>query len=131
MVDARAFWKDFKVGIGLHDSSSALIPYLKTCFTEPFVLISTGTGVLHLTRSINNLFTESELRQDCLCYMSYHQQPVKASRLFAGNEHETETKDWRRILINPMIILKLLGTTKRIVDALNTALPQMYLFRRA
>ena len=31
-----------KVGIGLHDSSAALIPYLVN-FTMPFILISTGT----------------------------------------------------------------------------------------
>lgn len=90
-VDARAFWKDFKVGIGLHDSSSALIPYL-ACFTEPFVLISTGTWCITLNPFNKQPLTETELGKDCLSYMSYQQQPVKASRLFAGNEHEAETK---------------------------------------
>lgn len=91
VVDARAFWKDFKVGIGLHDSSSALIPYL-ACFSEPFVLISTGTWCITLNPFNDEPLTEKELQQDCLCYMSYRGDAVKASRLFAGNEHETETK---------------------------------------
>ncbi len=91
VVDARAFWKDFKVGIGLHDSSAALIPYL-ACFTEPFILISTGTWCITLNPFNKHPLTESELQQDCLCYMSYKGEPVKASRLFAGNEHEMETK---------------------------------------
>jgi sugar (pentulose or hexulose) kinase len=91
VVNARAFWKDFKVGIGLHDSSSALIPYL-ACFTEPFILISTGTWCISLNPFNKHPLTEDELKQDCLCYMSYKGEPVKASRLFAGNEHEIETK---------------------------------------
>ena len=37
----------FDSGIGLHDSSAALIPYLIS-FTEPFVLISTGTWCISL-----------------------------------------------------------------------------------
>ncbi len=36
--------------------------------------------------------TDAELKQDCLCYLTYNGQPVKASRLFAGNEHEQQTK---------------------------------------
>jgi sugar (pentulose or hexulose) kinase len=91
VVEARAFWKDFKVGVGLHDSSAALIPYL-ACFTEPFILISTGTWCITLNPFNKHPLTETELKQDCLCYMSYRGDAVKASRLFAGNEHETETK---------------------------------------
>jgi len=79
------------VGGGLHDSSSALIPYL-TCFSEPFILISTGTWCISLNPFNANPLTREELAQDCLCYMEYHGRPVKASRLFAGNEHEQQTK---------------------------------------
>ncbi len=123
VVEARAFWKDFKVGIGLHDSSSALIPYL-ACFTEPFVLISTGTWCITLNPFNKQPLTETELRQDCLCYMSYHRQPVKASRLFAGNEHETETKRLAVYFNKPNDHFKTVGYDRRIIGALNTALPQ-------
>ena len=39
--------KELVVGVGLHDSSAALIPYL-ACFQEPFILISTGTWCISM-----------------------------------------------------------------------------------
>jgi L-fuculokinase len=78
-------------GVGLHDSSAALIPYLFH-FTDPFVLISTGTWCISLNPFNQTRLTYEELQQDCLCYMEYRGRPVKASRLFAGYEHEQQTK---------------------------------------
>lgn len=80
-----------KAGIGLHDSSAALIPYLLN-FIEPFILISTGTWCISLNPFNNKPLTEEELQNDCLCYLTYKGKPVKANRLFAGNEHEIQTK---------------------------------------
>jgi L-fuculokinase len=77
------------IGIGLHDSSAALIPYLLQ-FKEPFLLLSTGTWNIALNPFNDNPLTYKELEQDCLCYLTYEGQPVKASRLFAGHEHETQ-----------------------------------------
>jgi len=79
------------IGIGLHDSSAALIPYL-LAFTEPFILLSTGTWCISLNPFNHGLLTDLELHQDCLCYLSYQGKPVKASRLFAGYEHEQQIK---------------------------------------
>jgi len=79
----------FDVGIGLHDSSAALIPYLVS-FKEPFLLISTGTWCISLNPFNTSHLSAFELESDCLCYLHYQGQPVKASRLFAGNEHEQE-----------------------------------------
>lgn len=78
-------------GTGLHDSSAALIPYLANV-SEPFILISTGTWCISLNPFNNKTLTVQELQQDCLCYMEYSGKPVKASRLFAGYEHEQQTK---------------------------------------
>jgi hypothetical protein len=36
--------------------------------------------------------TEDELTQDCLCYLTFSGNPVKASRIFSGNEHEQQVK---------------------------------------
>ena len=83
--------KPLLCGTGLHDSSAALIPYL-ACFSEPFVLISTGTWCITLNPFNKNNLTPNELKEDCLCYIDFHGNPVKASRLFAGNEHEIQTK---------------------------------------
>lgn len=82
---------NYSIGIGLHDSSAALIPYLVN-FHEPFVLISTGTWCISLNPFNNSPLTKEELQADCLCYMTYEGKPVKASRLFAGYEHEKEVK---------------------------------------
>jgi sugar (pentulose or hexulose) kinase len=90
-MDANVEGKNIKAGVGLHDSSAALIPYL-TSFAEPFVLISTGTWCISLNPFNNESLTDEELQQDCLCYMEFHGNPVKASRLFAGHEHEQQTK---------------------------------------
>lgn len=79
------------IGIGLHDSSAALIPYLKL-FREPFILLSTGTWCISLNPFNSCMLTDYELHNDCLCYLSYEGRPVKASRLFAGYEHEDQIK---------------------------------------
>jgi sugar (pentulose or hexulose) kinase len=82
---------NYGVGTGLHDSSAALIPYLVS-FTEPFILISTGTWCISFNPFNASALTKEELKSDCLCYMQYQGTPVKASRLFAGYEHEQEVK---------------------------------------
>ncbi len=109
--------KQLEAGIGLHDSSAALIPYLAV-FKEPFVLISTGTWCISLNPFNNTPLTNEELNKDCLCYMEYKGKPVKASRLFAGNEHEQQTKKlsehfnkppdfYKKIKYNAAIVLQL------------------------
>ena len=82
---------NFEAGIGLHDSSAALIPYLLN-FHEPFVLISTGTWCISLNPFNNSTLTRDELKSDCLCYLQYSGKPVKAARLFAGYLHDEQAK---------------------------------------
>ncbi|HLY71100.1 MAG TPA: hypothetical protein VKR53_15310, partial [Puia sp.] len=79
------------VGTGLHDSSAALIPYLQ-CMDGPFVLISTGTWCVSLNPFSHAALTVEQLQNDCLTYLTHEGRPVKASRLFAGHEHEEQTK---------------------------------------
>lgn len=75
-----------KVGAGIHDSSAALIPYINNN-SEPFILLSTGTWSICLNPFNNTKLTKEELMQDCLCYLQPDGRPVKASRLFLGNEY--------------------------------------------
>jgi L-fuculokinase len=82
---------EISVGIGLHDSSAAIIPYMLN-FTEPFVLLSTGTWSISMNPFNDTPLTQEELKKDCLCYLQYKQKPVKSARLFSGNEHEVQTK---------------------------------------
>jgi sugar (pentulose or hexulose) kinase len=79
--------KGVPVGVGLHDSSAALIPYLKAV-KKPFILLSTGTMNVALNPFSNQSLLESELDQGCLNYMTPNGQAVKASRFFMGGAHE-------------------------------------------
>lgn len=109
---------NYLVGIGLHDSSAALIPYLVS-FQEPFVLLSTGTWSISLNPFNDTPLTIEELKQDCLCYLQYQGKPVKASRLFAGPAYEEGVKriadhfnqnivKYRSIEFNPEIVAALM-----------------------
>ncbi len=109
----------FKVGVGLHDSSAALIPYLAN-FTTPFILLSTGTWCINLNPFNQEPLTPEQLKQDCLCYMHFKGKAVKASRIFAGNEHEIQLKRitdhfdraaylFKHIKFNAPLFFKLLG----------------------
>lgn len=91
VVDIFYEGKCLKCGIGLHDSSAAFIPYIQN-INEPFLLISTGTWCISMNAFNKAPLTLSELEQDCLCYMTYEGESVKAARLFAGYEHEIVTK---------------------------------------
>lgn len=117
VVQAAFPGTNYITGIGLHDSSAALIPYLES-FKEPFVLISTGTWCISLNPFNHTPLTQKELSQDCLCFMTYQAKPVKASRLFAGYEHEQQVKRitahfnqsstaYRQIEYNPETIARL------------------------
>ncbi len=70
---------------GIHDSSAALYAYLQQ-YSEPFILLSTGTWSICLNPFNHDRLTASELEEDCLCYLLPDGLPVKASRFFMGNE---------------------------------------------
>ncbi len=78
-------------GMGLHDSSAALIPYLAT-FNEPFVLLSTGTWCISMNPFNDEPLTAAELAQDCLCYLTHEGKPIKSARYFGGHEYAESVK---------------------------------------
>lgn len=109
----------YSVGIGLHDSSAALIPYL-TSFKEPFVLLSTGTWCISLNPFNQQVLTTDELDQDVLCYMQYEGKAVKASRLFSGFAYEQQIK---RIAIHfkcDVLAFRNVEYRRELVKSLNT-----------
>ena len=79
------------VGLGLHDSSSALVPYLRVMHS-PFLLLSTGTWCIAMNPFDENPLSAIELKNDVLCFLQGNGKPVKAARLFAGNTHEIQIK---------------------------------------
>jgi len=80
-----------QIGIGIHDSSSSLVPYL-TVSTEPFILISTGTWCIFINPFNDEPLTAEQLKMDGLCYMSTMQKQVKSARLFMGHIHDVNAE---------------------------------------
>jgi sugar (pentulose or hexulose) kinase len=76
-------------GLGLHDSSAALVPYLRSISGE-FVLLSTGTWCIAMHPFNESPLSAEELAEDVLCYLQPNGKPVKASRLFGGHFHEEQ-----------------------------------------
>ncbi|MFY0626827.1 MAG: sugar kinase [Reichenbachiella sp.] len=85
VFDVNLEGKTVKVGVGVHDSSSALIPYIQQT-DNPFGLISTGTWSISINFFNNGELDKSALDNDCLSFLSVKGLSVKASRLFLGQE---------------------------------------------
>ncbi len=84
------FMKDgVRVGVGIHDSSSALVPYYNAN-QDPFALISTGTWSISMNLYNHGMLTLNELKVDCLNFMNPKGLSVKATRLFLG-KHLSQT----------------------------------------
>ncbi len=81
--------KRVKIGVGIHDSSSALLPYVRSVKT-PFVLISTGTWSIALNPFVDTPLANEDVKADCINYMRINGKPVKSSRLFLGNEYKIQ-----------------------------------------
>ncbi len=79
------------VGPGIHDSSAALIPYIRS-IKKPFVLISTGTWSISINPFNTEMLEEAEIEAECLFNMRTNGDPVKVSRLFLGNEYKLQIK---------------------------------------
>ncbi|MEN8890654.1 MAG: FGGY family carbohydrate kinase, partial [Wenyingzhuangia sp.] len=84
--------KRIKIGVGIHDSSSALLPYVRSV-NKPFVLVSTGTWSIALNPFTNKPLTLEDVNSDCLNYMRINGKPVKSSRLFLGNEYKLQVQE--------------------------------------
>ncbi|MCK5440558.1 MAG: carbohydrate kinase [Maribacter sp.] len=83
--------KPLKVGVGLHDSSSALLPYVRS-IKSPFLLVSTGTWSISVNPFTKGMLTLKDVKNKCLFNMRIDGSPTKASRLFLGNEYKLQVK---------------------------------------
>ncbi|MHA6247380.1 FGGY family carbohydrate kinase [Pontibacter sp. CAU 1760] len=76
-------------GLGLHDSSAALIPYLKQ-YRTGFLLLSAATWGITLNPFAKKPLSREELQQDCLQYLTFRGDQVKASRQYIRSAHEAQ-----------------------------------------
>lgn len=79
--------KQIKIGVGIHDSSSALIPY-KRGSKKPFVLVSTGTWSVSLNPYSESSLTSDDIKKDTINYMRFNGNSVKSAKLLLGNEYK-------------------------------------------
>jgi len=83
--------KRIKIGVGIHDSSSALLPYIRS-IKKKFVLVSTGTWSI-VFNAFDNSSTELTNPEESLRYMRINGKPVMATRLFLGNEYKLQVAE--------------------------------------
>ncbi len=79
--------KKIQTGVGIHDSSASLVPYLANS-KEEFILVSTGTWCISMNPFNDEPLTADQLKNDCLCFLTPEKKQVKSSRLFMGHFHE-------------------------------------------
>lgn len=82
---------NLQIGIGIHDSSSALLPYVRSV-KKTFLLVSTGTWSISINPFVNGLLTKEDIKKESLFNMRINGSPVKVSRLFLGNEYRLQVK---------------------------------------
>jgi len=83
--------KRIRVGVGVHDSSAALIPYIRS-LKKRFILLSTGTWSIALNPFAESTLSEDDVAENCINYMRINGKPVRAARLFLGNEYNLQVK---------------------------------------
>ena len=83
--------KRIQIGVGIHDSSSALLPYVRSV-KKKFVLVSTGTWSIALNPFAKESISTNLNNRDSINYMRINGKPVKATRLFLGNEYKIQVR---------------------------------------
>lgn len=78
-----------KIGVGIHDSSAALLPYIRS-IKKKFVLVSTGTWSIVFNPFTKNSIPSVASKSDVINYMRINGKPVKATRMFLGNEYKLQ-----------------------------------------
>jgi len=80
-----------KIGVGIHDSSAALLPYVRS-IKKKFVLVSTGTWSIVFNPFAGDNVLNDAYKGDTLNYMRINGKPVKATRVFLGNEYKLQVE---------------------------------------
>lgn len=83
--------KRIKIGVGIHDSSAALLPYVRS-IKKKFVLVSTGTWSIAFNPFAEEAISNDIEDKEAINYMRINGKPVKATRLFLGNEYKIQVQ---------------------------------------
>ncbi len=88
--------KNVEIGIGIHDSSAALVPYLQLS-NEPFILLSTGTWSVSLNPFFEGMLSAEDVEKGCLNYLRPDGKVVRAGRIMLGEEYATQVEKLSKI----------------------------------
>ncbi len=80
---------NLNVGIGVHDSSAAILPYSMSQQSD-FVLLSTGTWSVAINPGNHHALSSADVERNTLNYMRVDGKRVRARRLFLGNEYKVQ-----------------------------------------
>ena len=81
--------KKIKIGVGIHDTSSALLPYILNN-KKSFLLLSTGTMSIALNPFNEEKLGEEDIKNNCLNYLRIDGKRVKSSRFLMGKEYRLQ-----------------------------------------
>ncbi len=119
--------KVIEVGVGIHDSSASLVPYLDMA-KEDFILVSTGTWCISMNPFNSETLTANQLKKDCLCYLTPQNQQVKSSRLFMGHFHEVLVDKLNEFFGVDDHYYKTIPYQPALLDALKTKIGEQSIF---
>lgn len=80
------------IGVGMHDSSAAIVAYLSENQDTPFVLVSTGNWCITFNPFSQQPLTPAMLAARCVNYLTPGGEPMLASRLLLGKEHDYQVE---------------------------------------
>ncbi|MCG8476075.1 MAG: carbohydrate kinase [Cytophagales bacterium] len=83
--------RELKCGIGIQDSLATLVPY-QLSSERSYIALSTGCWSVAMNPFNTQEITSEELKQDTFKVLSYKGEPVRATRLFLGREHDYQVK---------------------------------------
>ena len=118
-INRKIKGRDLTIGVGIHDSSAALLPY-KIISRDPFLTLSTGTWNISLNPFNLEALSSTELEQDCLSFLSGDGKMVKASRLFLGNEYKVWVKQLAEFFNQALHLHKSIAPNPAILQKLDT-----------
>ncbi|WP_165699434.1 FGGY family carbohydrate kinase [Hymenobacter jejuensis] len=80
------------IGVGMEDSSAAVMSYMFENRKRPFVFVSTGTWSVTFNPFNKQPLTPELLQRNCVNYLSPRGEPTVAARLFIGREHDYQVQ---------------------------------------
>ncbi len=83
--------KRINIGVGIHDSSAALLPYVRSS-KQSFILLSTGTWSIAFNPFVGGRLNHEDVENNCVNYMRINGKAVKASRIFLGHEYTVQVQ---------------------------------------